>query len=225
MREQVYTVTADNPIVIYGAGERGQDIAKNMAEKGYNVIGYIDRRATQSEMCRSLPVWRCEPENIRDYVLVISLQDGMKHREVAEYYFGRGITKIMMLPMNMQISIYQRRLYRESYFAVVNGCIDELLQIPLYSSGQTGLPLMINRGGATVSFWCPIQHIYMRRSITTPLHDRLLMSELPHHMIREYYDLMLFLDGDETIDISVYLSIQKAINPEEQETFLRERMV
>ena len=51
------------------------------------------------------------------------------------------------------------------------------------------------------------------------------MSELPHHMIREYYDLMLFLDGDETIDISVYLSIQKAINPEEQETFLRERMV
>ena len=223
MREQVYTVTADDPVVIYGAGERGQSIAKNMSEKGYNVIGYIDRRATQSEMCGCLPVWSCEPENIRDYVLVISLQDGMKHREVAEYYFRRGITKIMMLPMNLQISICQRRLYRESYFAVVNGCIDELLQIPLYSSGQIKRPLIIDWKEATVAFWCPIKHIYMRRSITSSFHDRLPMSELPYHMIKEYYDLMLFLDGDETINISAYLSWQSAITSEEQEIFLRNR--
>ena len=224
--DKIYTVSQTDPILIYGAAQLGQEAKQNLSKAGYNVVGFIDILADDIKYCEGLPVWNKEYIPDKDAVLFISLQNGMAHKEIAEYYYKFGLNKIVMIPMDLNIPTWKKRVYRESYFKVMNGIIDEIC-VPLYHF-DNDIPEVIKVLKDYVFFWLPIKHIYVFPSAVMwesphSISDTVSLDSLPRHSVTEYYDLFAFLGGNEESDISNYLIFQKRFTDEQKNLLINQR--
>lgn len=223
---EIYTVTQTDPILIYGAAPAGQEAKQSLSKAGFNVVGFIDIQADDIKCCEGLPVRNKEYVPDKNSVLFISLQNGMAHKEIAEYYYKLGLNKIIMISMDLDIPTWKKKLYRESYFKVMNGIIDKIC-VPLYHSGND-IPEIIKELKDYVVFWLPIKYIYVFPSAVTwespySVSDTVSLESLPGHLVTEYYDLFSFLGGDEERDISDYLTFQKRSTEEQKNLLIRQR--
>ena len=57
IRNQSFEIKKETPIVIYGASYIGSVTGKELQKKKYNVVGFIDKRAEEIEVCLGLPVY------------------------------------------------------------------------------------------------------------------------------------------------------------------------
>lgn len=222
----VYKVSQNDSIIIYGAGQQGRQVGQDFCKAGYRVIGFIDKRANEIMCCDNLPVMDTECDINKDWVLIITLQDGNKHKEVADYYYERGITKIVMISMNIDGATWKNKIYRETYFKVVNGIVDDI-SIPLYNPDNNDKGI-INVWEDYVSFWLPIKDLYVFSCSAT---DNLIydydkyvsLESLPEYSIKEYRDLFSFLDGNAGVDISDYWAFQNQAANISRDALIRNR--
>ena len=75
----------------------------------------------------------------KEIVIIICLNDGMKHEVVAEEFFENGINKILFLPMNSGRSLEIDSIYRKSY--------TDFLDMSYDNAG-------INRAPEAFHVWC-----------------------------------------------------------------------
>lgn len=226
MKNGIYIVTPKDSILIYGTGHFGHKIKHYFSTAGYHVEGFVDIRGDKIKYCDGLPVWNKEYIPEKETVLVISLQNGMAHKEIAEYYYQLGLRKIIMLPMGLDIPIWKKKIYRESYFKVTNGMMDKIA-IPLYCFDKAPSEI-IEMTEQYVSFWLPIKYIYTFPSAVMwqsdySIKDTVSLESLPRHSVIEYYDLFSFLSGNKDIDLTDYLLFQKRDTKEQKETLIKQR--
>lgn len=223
---EIYTVSKNDPIYIYGMGEVGRKIEHSLSNARYKVEGFIDIQADELRLCSEFAIYNTDYVPDKDSVLIISLQNGMAHKEVAKHYYSFGLNKIVMLPMDLKIPLWKKRIYRRSYFKVTNGLVDEIT-IPLYKS-EKEFPEIIDEMEDYVSFWAPIKSLFVFPTVfmyksASSFNDAVSMANLPDSLIEEYNDLFKFLSGDENIDISNYLFFQQQTTEKQKEIYINYR--
>ena len=80
-------------LILYGASSIGRLAKQTVEELGYNVVGFIDKRADEISSYMGLPVWKLEdvPTECKDAAIFVSVKNVFEHEKIAlklRQYFG-----------------------------------------------------------------------------------------------------------------------------------------
>lgn len=110
--------------VLYGAGELGQKTLYKFLERDISVVYILDKKVTgQFEKVKVSTPEMCEldAEIRKNVVVIICLNAGMLHKEVAECLYTAGFEKIVFLPMEYSISYKEKVRLTNLYNRALNG--------------------------------------------------------------------------------------------------------
>lgn len=118
----MFSITKESSIIIYGAGDKAKILSSKLIEKGYKVCFFIDKKVKGS--IDNIPVFNVEDavhsiNKISEYILIITLNDGSKHFEIAKQFNSYGITNIVYLPFENTCSLISKQELRFTYKEVV----------------------------------------------------------------------------------------------------------
>lgn len=118
----MFTITKESSIIIYGAGDKAKTLSSKLIESGYKVCFFIDKNVKGS--IYNIPVFDVEEavhsiNKASEYILIITLNDGSKHFEIAKQFNSYGITNIVYLPFENTCSLVSKRELRFTYKEVV----------------------------------------------------------------------------------------------------------
>lgn len=96
------------PILIYGAGEVGENCAVSLRKEGYKVIAFLDQFKEGIDIITGFEVIRLgnKSEKIQPEksLVIICLANGNIHKKVADKLFMLGYQYIAFLPLNFALS-------------------------------------------------------------------------------------------------------------------------
>lgn len=128
-------IKKETPIVLYGAGEVGDIIGKNIKEKGYNLIGYIDRKNHGKKM-NGVPIVDLYVDIFekKTSVIIVCLADGTLHKDIANLLFELGYIHILFIPFGYKFPDETAREINEIYDSFYYGYFSsmELVEIKAY---------------------------------------------------------------------------------------------
>lgn len=105
----MFDVDKNRQILFYGFSQF--DMVRNkyrdMLECGYHVLGYIDKNAENIRKYEKVPCWNIESlpfekDKRREMIIVILLQNGQIHEEVALHLEKEGFFNILFLPASLE---------------------------------------------------------------------------------------------------------------------------
>ena len=102
---------------------------------GCNIKCFIDCRGSEIHEIEGIPVYEPIGETvdiIKDTVLIIAVEDGMQHAEIARLF--KAVKKILFLPIGLNCSMEKKYLYREAYYILENSS-EPILKIPIFEEG------------------------------------------------------------------------------------------
>ena len=161
----MYRINKEDNIYIYGAGIIGQTLASKLRENGFLVAALIDR----SKVDTSLPVINLEQylgqaANIEDRV-IITLNNGLSHDDLAKRIYRNGIQHILFLPMKINIPLIAKQKMRYAYSEIVNhNCLD--VDIPLYQETDEKYGIIRDDYNEHISLLYPANELYAGTSKT-----------------------------------------------------------
>lgn len=156
----------------------------------------------------------------------------MQHEKVARSLFQIGISKIIYLPMGINISLRKQELYRRAYQLVQRNEFEKIDKVPVYEIGSKTSLIIIDDREKEISFWCPIRFL---RSAT----EAMIMNNVPGHLSsakpilleyadveigehRPYIELFQYLQGKD-VDADHYLAAMGRVTLASQEALLTDR--
>ena len=91
--------------ILYGAAAIGDLVKDSLEKNGLEVIGYIDKRASELSEYNGLMVWSIE-EVPQEYIdaevnVYISVKNVFEHEKIALLLRKRGFTKIIYAPLSI----------------------------------------------------------------------------------------------------------------------------
>lgn len=165
-------------------------------------------------------------------VIIICLQNGMLHDEVAQALYDEGMQKIIYLPMQMNRSLYVLNMYRRVYQLVKAFQYESIDRIPLYRVKRNSPFIMIDEWGDKISFWCSVRYLCsadysmimrdMPKRSDTAKSKLLEYADVSVQMNRPYIELFKWLNGKDA-DIDLYLTFMGRISDKEKELLLEDR--
>ena len=91
--------TKNTEIILYGAASIGILVYRIFIDNGFNVIGFVDKRANEIHELYGLPVWTIDeiPETIRkkDIVFFVSIKNVFEHEEIVKKIVNKGCYNII----------------------------------------------------------------------------------------------------------------------------------
>lgn len=104
--------------ILYGGGELGDTVSKRVIASGYEVTCFIDLK--KEGYINNIPVYKMNENYIEcldkdDYIVIICLNNGTLHKEVADELFKHGFNYIVFLPMQHLIGT-QDKVFLTSVF-------------------------------------------------------------------------------------------------------------
>lgn len=90
------------PIILYGAAAIGNIMYNVLFSQGYNVKGFIDKRADEITDYLNLPVWKIEDNSLdRNDIVIISVKNVFEHEQIVEQLVENGFTNLIFKPLNV----------------------------------------------------------------------------------------------------------------------------
>ena len=98
-----------NNYILYGAGELGKNVFSRLKINNISVVAILDKRAKDGESWEGIPI--LFPDSIQltktcktESFVIVCLNAGMEHYEVAEELYSLGFKRIIFLPMRHVIA-------------------------------------------------------------------------------------------------------------------------
>jgi len=126
-----YSISMDEPLVVYGGGQIGIAAAIRLMDSGYNVAAILDKHP---DGVKDSPVIVLTPEKYfsvnGDAFVFVSLGDGIVHTSVARRLVAAGFTRVLFLPLFLgsKSAISMVHSWNEFY------CGEYGVSIPAYDS-------------------------------------------------------------------------------------------
>jgi len=91
-----FSITKTVPILIYGAMKTGEVLSNVFVNSGYNVRGFIDKRADELDGSLNLPVYTLDnAPDIVDSVIILSTKNVFAHGEIANNLIEAGANNLI----------------------------------------------------------------------------------------------------------------------------------
>lgn len=230
MEDKTFDLKTEYDIVIYGAGETGKNVAKNLTLNGFRIIAILDQNVNEILDMKSIPVIKPDefiPKKPSNTVLIITLNNGAVHEKIAEKLYSRvEIEKIIFLPMTITMSDEKKRLLRRAYTNIMYGVTD-IKSIPIFENEEKKYRLIDDTGVVGVSLWYPIEKLYTiadikNRDVSYWNQNSGLFLDKPVMELQAYRDLFLYLQNG-VGDISEYLKEQGCLAGRNKEEVIQDR--
>lgn len=232
MEEGYFDLDCNSNIWIYGAGEKGKEYCIELQKQGYKVVGFLDEHLNETEKICGLCIYHLGNFVCTDKdraIIILSLRNGMEQERVAKELVKLGFNKLLYLPMKMEQSLFDRRMYRENYARLCCYNFANIKKVPLYSKNDTNI-IVINKSNGKISFWCPIVWLHSFLECENEIKKRWkididISNYYRDKRIEEIYSyrrLFCFLEKGEA-DISDYMKMLGRITEEQQKSFIEDR--
>lgn len=155
VENQYYKLKRDDIVYLYGINNISLSAYSSLKKKRYDIRGIIDNKKNFNDT-RFINKDIFKKKNIgnKEIVIIICLNDGMKHEVVAEEFFENGINKILFLPMNSGRSLEIDSIYRKSYTDFLDMSYDNVI-IPLFVQIKNQNLTIIRETENSIIFLCP----------------------------------------------------------------------
>lgn len=114
----------DTSVVVYGAGEVGNNVAANLLKNGYVVQGFLDMNANVIKTVNHIKVYQVNEEvpwDKTDIIIIIALANGNVHKDVANSLYRKGYQYIVFLPISYPMSKATKKRLIMEYNQVMEG--------------------------------------------------------------------------------------------------------
>lgn len=188
----MYKIDKSSEIFFYGYSQFDLVVDKYilMLSSGYNIRGFIDKRAREiggRVPCMLMGEFISKNRGNTDVVIIILLQNGMQHEKIAESFFDEGYKKILFLPADMD-TLNKTKMYAK-YNAFLEGEYNELCDIPevnIVLEKEGKIRQIVKQGGAWYTCYVPTEILYSYKD-TTVYGDEDILFCLPY---KELYDFL-----------------------------------
>ncbi len=189
----MFVVNKEDKLYIYGAGAAGRKLANKLMLEGYKYIAFIDKYVSETE----LPVYTIkkymeevmEPSDI----VIVTLNNGMAHDEIASQLNANGLTQILFLPMDETISISDKRKYRFAFMEFVI-YYNFSVQIPFFKQREKNI--INDKYNNNVSIMYPAARIYAG---AVNEDESFFKTKVGKHLTKYY--------GNKAIDFKPYMEL------------------
>lgn len=121
-------------IFLYGVNRYSQKLADTLRDSDFQVLAYIDRRASELKNINGIDVYEMDSiflDICNEICVIIMLQNAMQHDEIAKELFGKGIEKIIFVPMLLNYNKVYANDLRRIYNRILLGDLKEI-EVPYY---------------------------------------------------------------------------------------------
>lgn len=196
--------------LLYGAASIG-GIAKDVLESsGYDVVGYIDKRAYEMKQYNGLPVWNIQNVSERGYMgdcaVYISVKNVFEHEKIAKQLFKAGFRKLIYKPYNVLLgnASTNENLLAQLYDDLFEGRLEGVeFEIPdcVCEKGMYDYAL-ISRANGQVTAYIPVEYIF-----TNDYRDEDMQKwgNVPIPCFFTHINFFRSLDGDQSCSVMPYL--------------------
>lgn len=218
-----FKVNEMSNIIIYGAGVRGYRCYKYLQEMNFNVSLVIDKepdKVKKEYRCQVVCFDEVNWQEMQDAVVIICLQNGLLHDELAESIHKKGNNQIIFLPTVKKYN------YRDDML----GCYQKLFEnnwsvdavIPSYNEMviRHNSIQIIDDDNAMVTFWASMEYVFSSRQSDNGKADLYFNRHIS--CLKPYITLFNYMDGGKKFP-NEYLEIFRD-NNEEQQKLLRDRV-
>lgn len=154
--------------VLYGAASIGGIVKDILESCGYEVLGYIDKRAHEMKQYNDLPVWSivsipeiCFNEEI---VVFISVKNVFEHENIAKQLIKAGLQKLIYKPYNVLLgnATNDENMLAQLYDDLFEGRLKgEEFNIPDCSQESALYDYaLISRGNGYVKAYIPVEYVF-----------------------------------------------------------------
>lgn len=238
--EKVFNLAEDSRILIYGCGNLGKNIADQLLNKKYNIVAFVDRNALQIVKWNDIPVISISKmkgiDELEDYVILVALNNGMSHDQVALDLYKHGARKIIYSPMYVRFNYEQRKVMRRIYRYLCNYDFELIKNVPLYMENNVSTgnsPVIDISKSGNVSFWCAIENLRgvsemtINQNLTEEYQEyaRPILMQYQECKIQEftpYINLFKWLRG-ENVDLDSYLRCTGRYQEKKRAVWLEDR--
>lgn len=182
-----YCFDQTTPIVIYGAATEGHILIERLQDKTSNIVGFIDRRATEINEIKGFPVFDLHSEELKhkidtNTVVVIAVKNVFDHRSIAyQLYKELKLKKIILIPVNISCdckeeieNVYNDLFYRTIRFPY---SLSEITVDHLYEFKREDY--RIDKGSSVV-LPIPIAKVYTNKASGSIWNDINIAAYFPH---------------------------------------------
>ena len=102
--EDNFVLDKEKEYLVYGVGGNGLLISQRLEELGYQLKGFIDKRADSLGTVRDKPVWNLDTlEDLKAeadrIIIIISIKNVFGHSDIADELARRGFRQCIYKPM------------------------------------------------------------------------------------------------------------------------------
>lgn len=211
--DQTFLFSKESKIILYGAASIGHIMFLGLSEAGYQVIGFIDKRAEEIKEYLGRPVWLLtdvpgDIKNNPDTVVFVSVKNVFEHQTVAEQLTENGFYRIVYKPYHILIDDATEKDKRMdmAYEQIFQGHPKEGIRIDV--SEKTGAEYekdyaVCRQGHADTVALIPVDFIYTNDYHNTEMEKWGNVNILA---LFTHLQFFRFLQGDIRADESFYLN-------------------
>lgn len=233
MEKYFFNIEKESVIWLYGAGYRGEQICKSLIAQEYKVEAFIDQKASEIRFFADrevLPVEVALKKIQTEDVLVLCLQNALQQELVATQFAAGGICKILYLPMEKNMPLETRAIYRQKYFSLLSGECALLKQIPCFHLTEEFGRSVIRRTDTMTLFWCDVSlihsslfHLEKEKAQCKETREMLdAYADVPMEKLIPYKMLFRYLSG-EKVSYAEYMLLQERLSEVAQDKLIEDR--
>lgn len=199
---ETFRLDKSTPIVLYGASAVGKLFYNILSKRGYQVIGFIDKRHDEIADINGCPVFGIDEKIADACAVIIAIKNVFEQEKIAKELFRRGYERIIYRPKKILDGEQDEQLQ------TINDAYDEIerfkwindVSVPLNLSYDipktTGFPQISLRDTALKSVHgdkvianIPLMHIYSAQQHLMPDYpwaEKSIVALVPHTALYEY---------------------------------------
>lgn len=201
--------------IIYGCGEMGQRICDSLQDGQSEIQCFFDKG--KHGKYKEIPICLPREKKLMGFsfepVIIISLSDGTKHKEIVEELYSIGYIYFVFIPLGYMLDAEKKIQLTEQYNKVLEGnnIINEIEKYDIICSNKNIIRGIIKKSGECVWVWMSHEILYSENiySWTGDMTKIRCVNNGIDVNLNQYYwyhELFDYLEGKRT-ECNSYLSI------------------
>lgn len=197
-----FEIEKTTEILLYGAATMGTLYGRKLLKEGFNVVGFLDKRADEITSLIDLPVYSVRNDIIdkENVVVLLAVKNVFEHSRIAVFLRNEGYRKIIYRPYRAISGDGNEKLNRiNNVYSLIteqiNEAINKISGIPLIDNKEERSKrdcAMIKQTGDEIVFYLPISMLFTDKKENVK--DISILGLKPHINFVKY---LLGFDGGE----------------------------
>ncbi len=196
--------------LLYGAASIGGIVKDTLESCGYDVVGYIDKRAHEMKQYNGLPVWSLHNVPEIGYesktVIYIAVKNVFEHEKIAKQLFKAGFQQLIYKPYHVLLgnASNNENLLAQLYDDLFEGRLQGVeFEIPNNNDeGELCDYALISRENGQVTAYIPVEYIVTNDYQDEDMHR---WGNVPIPCFFTHINFFRSLDGDQECSVIPYL--------------------